>query len=195
MTYTTIQPIIQAETNRDNFIRIFKFVSLTIQQPFYTMPKQIASINKLKSSSPYVWGSKIKTFEWLKNHPQLLKTMYDAIHNLTDEEALGILCEVPGLGCAKGGFVLQLAFGRVGCLDIHNYSSIYTIKSILDELDIKYNKDNKYNIKDYLKIVNHIGTQQLWDNWCKFIDDKYPEQFKDVDSSTYHLNCIRMIKV
>lgn len=194
MTYSIIQPKIQEYINRDNFSNIIKFVSLTIQQPFYTMDKQIASVNKLKINSPYVWGNKIKTFEWLNNHPKLISIMYDTIPSLTDYEALGILTEIPGLGCAKGGFVLQLAFGRVGCLDIHNYSTIYPLRDILKELDIKYNKDNKYNIKDYLSICRHIGCETLWDNWCKFIDDKYPEQFKDVSSSEYHLKCIKEIK-
>lgn len=158
------------------------------------MPNQIASVNKLGLRSPYVWGTKIKTFEWLKNHPKLLSTMYDAIPSLTDEEALGILCEVPGIGVAKGGFILQLGFGRVGCLDIHNYSTIYNINSILNDLYIKYNKYNKYNIKDYISICRHIGVEALWDNWCKFIDDKYPEQFKDTPASDCHLKWIRTIK-
>lgn len=194
MTYKTVQPKIAAHLNPDNFHSVVKFVSLTIQQPFYTMHDQIASVNKVGLRSPYVWGNKIKTFEWLKAHPKLVSSMYTIIPSLTDEEALGILTEIPGIGPAKAGFVMQLVFGRVGCLDIHNFSTIYSLIDILKELDIKYNKDNKYNIKDYLSICRHIGVEQLWDNWCTFIDNKYPDKFKDISSSEYHLKCIKEFK-
>lgn len=194
MAYQQVQPKIATTINKDNFHSVIKFVSLTIQQPFYTMLDQITSVNKKGIKSPYVWGNKIKTFEWLKAHPNLTSHMYTIIPSLTDEQALGILTEIPGIGTAKAGFVMQLTFGRIGCLDTHNYGTIYNIKDILNVLSIKMNKENKYNIKDYLSICHHIGVEQLWDNWCMFIDKKYPDKFKDVSSSEYHLKCIKEFK-
>lgn len=141
MVYSNVQPKIAAAINKDNFHNVIKFVSLTIQQPFYTMLDQIASVNKKGLKSPYVWGNKIKTFGWLKDHPKLTSHMYESIPSLTDQESLDILTEIPGIGPAKAGFVMQLVFGRVGCLDIHNFSTIYNIKDILNILSIKMNKE------------------------------------------------------
>jgi len=177
--YSIIQPKIQEWVEADpekNFPKVIKFVSLTIRQPFYSMGNQIDSVNDKGKLSPYVWGNKRKTFEWLEDCPNHLMTIYRNFDSLTDAEAIATISQIPGIGLAKGGFVLQLVKNnRGGCLDRHNLSNIYTIKDILRDINI--NKDNiSININTIIKskpleysvLCNHIGSQTLWDNWCFF---------------------------
>ena len=215
--YSIIQPKIQAWVETDpekNFPKVIKFVSLTILQPFYSMGNQIDSINDKGKLSPYVWGNKLKTFEWLADCPTHLNSIFRNLDSLTDAEAIATISQIPGIGLAKGGFVLQLVKNnRGGCLDRHNLSSIYTIKDILRDININkdnISKDNNNIFKDnisinintiikskpleYSVLCNHIGSQTLWDNWCSFVDQKYPTHFgPNGSSSEYHLSCLERI--
>lgn len=151
MSFSTIQPKIQklVEDDPSKVKDVITFASLTIRQPFYTMKKQMTSVKLHGKNSPYLFGFKAKTYEWLQDNADMVKDLPNMIKKLTDEEALGILTTIPGIGLAKGGFIMQLISGKGGCIDSHNML-LYkdTIVSTLKEYNISmYNKSNIYIIK------------------------------------------------
>lgn len=207
VTYSIVQPKIQQWVDEDpNRLRdVIQFVSLTIRQPFYTMKSQMSSVKKDGARSPYLWGHKIKTYQWLNDNQDSLPSMYNAIKRLTDEESLSLLIAIPGIGLAKGGFILQIVNGSVGCIDSHNirvYNNL--IGNLIKDNPkgfIKGSLKGSILINDsfikrliplgYISICNHLGTEALWDNWCQMISDKYPKHFKDADDvSMYHYECL-----
>jgi hypothetical protein len=208
MTFKTVQPKIQewvSSSPRVNFSKVIQFAVLTIQQPFHSIAKQIDDVNLHGINSKYVWGNKRKTFEWLETYPGTTHDIYRNLDSLTDDAALGIMMEVPGLGVAKAGFVLQMTKGRVGCLDIWN-SRLYNkdtlkgkpYKKLIN--DNRIFKDNKLHLGffksrplEYTLICKSIGTDVLWDNWCNLIDKKYPKHFCHQTSSEYHWGCLKRI--
>ena len=157
------------------------FVVLSIKTPFHTMKTQMQDYKENGLDSKYVWGFKKDTLQYLLNHSGEL---YDDLMELwmTPKKELGgtadskdaammmRLLEVPGLGMVKAGFVMQMMFGRVGCMDVHNTRRFYKI----DIKDVQVSKGLKSDAKKFQKIVGYVqlcknnrSTSKLWDSWCE----------------------------
>ena len=162
------------------------FVVLAVKAPFHTMYNQMQDYRKHGLSSKYVWGFKKQTLEYLlENRDDLYKDLMDMWtgdwwgdmrtgKHERDKEMMLRLTMVPGLGMVKAGFVMQMMFGRVGCIDVHNMRRFYKIS----EKDITFTKMAKTNTK-LEKINNYVqickgnrSTEKLWDSWCEQLVDK-----------------------
>jgi hypothetical protein len=97
---------------------------------------------------------------------------------------------VPGLGIPKAGFVLQLVCGRVGCMDSHNMR-----KFALSPKDFRasgsINAVTK-RVDAYINVCQKVGgCEYLWNQWCEFIAEKYPDKFSSADHvSQVHVSSI-----
>ena len=114
-----------------------------------------------------------------------------------DRELLKILGIIPGAGAVKGGFMAQLVFGRIGCIDTHNvdiYKTVFPdLADIINPADWDFDKkipkrdvlsgkafpvSAEKNVDNYLNVIKqladrHIGSQQLWDVWVDFVAKFY----------------------
>lgn len=171
------------QANHEQMSMGIMFVVLSVKTPFHTMKKQMDDYKVNGVNSKYVWGFKRDTHEYLQEHG---KDLYNELMDLCtrnwhtgtgshwknqterDRRMMLVLTDVPGLGLAKAGFVMQMMFGRVGCIDVHNLKRLRTV-SVKDVQFTKMATDKtKYQkIDNYVGICKHNNsTQRLWDQWC-----------------------------
>ena len=157
------------------------FVVLSIKTPFHTMKTQMLDYKQNGLDSKYVWGFKKDTLKYLMEHSGEL---YDDLMELwlTPKKELGgtadtkdaammmRLMEVPGLGMVKAGFVMQMMFGRVGCMDVHNTRRFYKV----DSKDVQISAGVRKDSTKFRKIIGYVqlckgnrSTSKLWDSWCE----------------------------
>ena len=177
-----------AQSNAERFSRTIMMVALSIQQPWSSVGNQIESMLDEGKASRFVWGNKAKTYEWLKANGE---DLYQRVMDLeTTSERMLALTEIPGMGLVKAGFIMQLVFGEVGCIDLHNIK-LYGVEpkrlawsnSLKTETKIK-------KIVGYLELCQQLGGSEfLWDEWCYHLASKNPNNFVDGDQvSAVHLS-------
>ncbi len=184
--FDTHNPIINEymQSNHKNMVDGIMFVVLSVKTPFHTMQKQMEDYRVNGVNSKYVWGFKRQTLEYLLEHGE---DLYNELMDLStrtkfgdkkfkgrdiwthrDQQMMLVLTDVPGLGVVKAGFVMQLMFGRVGCIDVHNLRRFYKV----DAKDVKFVKIASDRIKlekitNYVNICKgHRSPKKLWDQWC-----------------------------
>ncbi len=178
------------QSNYLNMIDGMTFVVLSIKTAFHTLDKQLTDVRKNGRDSKYLWGFKRETYDYLQEHGQ---DLYDELMDLStrtkfgdlkfkgreiwlhrDKQMMLVLTDVPGLGVVKAGFVMQMMFGRVGCIDVHNLRRFYKV-SVKDVQFVKTATDNTKRVKidNYVNICRgNRSTQKLWDSWCEQLTDK-----------------------
>jgi len=213
MSFKEVNPVINAymQKSPENMIDGIMFVVLSVKTPFHTMYKQMQDYREKGLDSKYVWGFKRQTLEYLQENG---KDLYDELMDIytrkkfgdmkfkgreiwthKDKQMMLVLTDVPGLGVVKAGFVMQMMFGRVGCIDVHNMRRFYKI----EEKDIKFTKMAKDPVK-LEKIENYVNickgnrsTQKLWDSWCEQLVDKRCNKGRfesGWDVSVFHLESL-----
>ena len=176
-------PIINAymQENHEQMSMGIMFVVLSIKTPFHTMKRQMDDYKVNQVNSKYVWGFKIDTHNYLQDYG---KELYDDLMELwtTPKKELGgtadtkdsammmRLMDVPGLGMVKAGFVMQMMFGRVGCMDVHNTRRFYKV----DAKDVSISAGVRKDSTKFKKVVGYVqlcknnrSTAKLWDSWCE----------------------------
>jgi len=183
------------------------FVVLSIKTPFHTMKTQMLDYKQKGLDSKYVWGFKKDTLNYLLNHSAEL---YDDLMELwlTPKKELGgtadtkdaammmRLMEVPGLGMVKAGFVMQMMFGRVGCMDVHNTRRFYKV----DSKDVQISAGVRKDSTKFRKIIGYVqlckgnrSTSKLWDSWCEQLVYKPCNRGRFADGnavSQFHLQAL-----
>ena len=202
MSFKDVNPVINAymQKSAHHMQDGIMFVVLSIKTPFHTMYNQMQDYRKHGLSSKYVWGFKKQTLEYLlENRQDLYAELMDLWRRPwqtvadRDKAMMLVLTDVPGLGMVKAGFVMQMMFGRVGCIDVHNSRRFYKVS----EKDITFTKMAKdktkmVKIENYVNICKgHRSTEKLWDSWCDLIADKHCGHFQSGwDVSVYHLESL-----
>jgi hypothetical protein len=138
-----------------------------------------------------VFGFKLDTVADIWNRR---KEIYSQAMNLdAKDDGAGLLklfSSIPGVAPVKAGFIVQLIFGKLGCIDVHN-ARIY--QQAAQELGWKSPSPKEFNpaawdkgseakternIKTYLalleKLKEHgIDTAALWNIWVDFMATIY----------------------
>jgi hypothetical protein len=88
-------------------------------------------------------------------------------------ELLNYFASLPGLGLVKGGFLAQLVFGLVGCIDTHNLTRFnvrpYDVAARAFK-SAKTSATRNRKIEVYLDICAKLGgCAALWDGWCEYV--------------------------
>lgn len=104
--------------------------------------------------------------------------------------------EVPGLGMVKAGFVMQMMFGRVGCMDVHNTRRFYKV----DIKDVQISAGVRKDSTKFKKIIGYVqlckgnrSTSRLWDSWCEQLVYKPCNRGRFADGnevSQFHLQAL-----
>jgi len=201
MSFKDVNPVINAYMQKSEMHMQdgIMFVVLSIKTPFHTMSKQMQDYRKHGLSSKYVWGFKKQTLEYLlENRSDLYRRLMaasriDVSKGHRDRMMMEMLTQVPGLGLVKAGFVMQMMFGRVGCIDVHNARRFRKVTP----KDLSFSPTAKFTtrlqkIDNYIDICKgHRSTEKLWDQWCDLIADKHCNHFSTGwDVSKYHLEAL-----
>lgn len=206
MSFKDVNPVINAYMQKSEMHMQdgIMFVVLSIKTPFHTMSKQMQDYRKHGLSSKYVWGFKKQTLEYLlENRADLYKRLMaasrlDVSKGTRDRLMMEMLTQVPGLGLVKAGFVMQMMFGRVGCIDVHNARRFRKVTP----KDLTFSPTAKFatrlqKIDNYIDICKgHRSTEKLWDQWCDLIADKHCNHFQSGwDVSKYHLEALIGVQI
>ena len=165
-----------AAESADNLMQVALMVSLSIQQDWASVGKQLQDVKTKGIDSRFVWGGKQKSYKYMATNKHKLYAQMMAVLNSNksdDDRAYSLMkvfLRIDGLGMVKAGFLCQLVGGVVGCIDVHNIRAYNISPKILsmakNPKTIKGLETNKRKVLDYIKICHDIGTEELWDNWC-----------------------------
>lgn len=123
----------------------------------------------------YLWANRADIFE---KYTACLEI--DNGHLIFWEYCMDCLC---GMGLVKSAFAVQMLFGKLGCIDIHNARELGYTKCPTGKA--------KKQRPIYLHIQSIKTSEAWWDDWCNFVAAKYPGQFKDGEHvSKLHFDCI-----
>ena len=117
---------------------------------------------------------------------------YQEARKLNDSDdmvgLLGLLSKIPGVQPVKAGFITQLLFGKMGCLDTHNIDMYRALSAKMgwgleDELSDNAVKNwgtkGEEGVKAYVDLLKKmdqdlgIGSPELWDLWCDLVGELY----------------------
>lgn len=174
------------------------FVLATIQEPLERMEEAMASIRQHGADSPYLWGMKRQGYrDVMEKHGAL----YDEICALRDagpgweaDAIVAIVDAIHGIGTAKAGFVLQLAFNVVGCLDSHNLKRFGLRKEAFNiAATIKRRRTKQAKARAYVEACHALGgCEFLWNSWCDHVASLRPEVWPTgEDVSAAHLVAVQ----
>jgi len=171
-----------AQVSADNMMQVILMVVLSIQQNWLGVGEQLKDVRLNGAESRFLWGNKIKTYEYLQaNSHQLYADAMAAINSGDSDRdkaraLMEVFLRVDGLGIPKAGFTCQLMAGLVGCMDVHNIR-LYR----LDIKDLSLSKNpktskgvdaNNKKVWAYIDVCHDIGTESLWDIWCDLLATK-----------------------
>lgn len=88
---------------------------------------------------------------------------------LTDALVAAAL-EIPGIGLAKAGFIVQMIYGRSGCIDTHNLMRFNLPLRAFREI---HPRSRSRTVMRKVRLYNETveacgGTETLWNTWCEY---------------------------
>jgi hypothetical protein len=168
------------------FRDVATFVLATIRVPLWSAAACTRAIVTSGEDAEYalkrcIWGHKRAGLAWIDAN--LEKWFEDAAfaHAMgSDEELLVVLAQCPGLGLAKAGFLAQLAFGRVGCIDSHNLRR-FGLSQNLCSFDAKAQVATQLRrARNYIAACEQAGgCEALWDGWCNYVAENQQKRYDD----------------
>jgi hypothetical protein len=177
------------------FARVLMFVVLTIRQPLYRTPSDMAKVDQQGLTARSVlFGFKKDAYKAIERdaerHWNFCEQVFENATLSNQQQAACMiehLAELPGLGVVKAGFVVQLIYGLAGCLDSHNLAR-YNIKpTTFSNYKQRSPSARRKLCERYVKTVYDLGgPEELWDTWCGYIATKQPKNYRDA----YHVSAI-----
>ena len=165
--------------NPDAFARGEVFTLCTIQKHFSGVGNQLKEIETDGINAVCLNGPKKRSYkEIIAMKGYLYNKVYSKEISLAEK-----LLEVSGLygiGMVKAGFILQLALGKVGCLDGHNLARFGLSASVFKVNDKMSESTALRKANFYIKTCEDLGgSEYLWDSWCRYLADLYPKIYRD----------------
>ena len=165
--------------NPINFSRGLSCVSNTIQTQFFTVGKRMTDIDINGVNAVCLNGTKRRT------HKEIIAMkgyLYEKVYSkeISLAEKLLEVSSLYGIGMVKAGFILQLALGKVGCLDVHNLARFGLSASVFKVNDKMTEATALRKANFYIKTCEDLGgSEYLWNTWCKYVADLYPKIYRD----------------
>ncbi len=171
-----------SQRNANNMADTVLMVVLSIQQNWLGVGDQMADVRANKLDSKFLWGNKIKTYEYLMSNKHKMFAQVQAVLNSGksyDEKAFSLMTiflRVDGLGLPKAGFCCQLIAGMVGCMDVHNIK-MYNVDPKILKLNpkpktLKAMEANDQRTRTYIDLCHAYGCDNLWNSWCENLATK-----------------------
>ena len=169
------QPIIAryAQSSPDAMCKVLTFVQCTIGQHIERVPTMMRLLAETGSCNMLSKRQAHHIAEYFARRVEI----YDALMSAdTDIDRMMYIIMLPGFGIPKAGFVCQLIFGTVGCIDRHNLAR-YGLDAKAFRSDTTSVARLRERINTYLVVCSSIGCGELWDSWCDFVAAKRPKTF------------------
>lgn len=176
------QPLVakHAQASDAGFYSLGLFVLATVRVPLARAARDCAAIvagDTTPDRCPGTFfGYKLRAAaEWRDTAPGLRAEMLAAWREGAGAAELTLRASaVRGLGLAKGGFLVQLAFGASGCLDTHNLAR-WGLDARRFRVDGASARTREQRVRDYCETVDRCGgTAVLWDAWCDYVAAQNP---------------------
>ena len=154
-------------------------------------PKVLERFNKAEGGYFYLQTKDIREEYYAGSHFRAFDMARAYVKVGDYPRALLALCELRGLGLAKSGFILQMIFGVVGCIDSEN-QKIYKVK--VPELKGSQSAKRRHELAcEYVALCETIGgTESVWDKWCDYMAEKNPNVWDSGDAvSLEHQEWVR----
>jgi hypothetical protein len=180
------QPVIAdwASESPERTAHVIKFVLTTIRCKFEDVPQRLT--NALHGNIRTLHPAARLGFAYVDTNDMTL----DNPETQPDEALLEHYLQIPGLGIVKSGFVVQLLYGRAGCLDTHNLR-IYGLNANTFNCPPKIAALRK-RLALYTQTIKLCGgTEALWNRWCTEIHRLRPTKWGSPYAvSRAHINII-----
>ena len=178
----------------DQLMDMIMMVSLSIRQHWSVVGTAMEDYRENGIDSRFLWGHKKRALLYLMEHIDYIYTdaMRVSRRERQDFELMNIFLEIPGIGLAKAGFIVQMFNGSVGCIDTHNARRLNIPASVL-----RYDSGCKWQVKEakiigYLRACKARRSEWLWNTWVNLIAKKYPKHFNGPDHvSRVHLEYLQ----
>ena len=179
--FKTHQPMIARfmRKNPDALARGEVFTLCTIQKHFSSVGNQLKEIETDGINAVCLNGAKKRSYkEIIAMKGYLYEKVYSKEISLA--EKLLEVSNLYGIGMVKAGFILQLALGKVGCLDVHNLARFGLSASVFKVNDKMTEATALRKANFYIKTCEDLGgSEYLWNTWCKYVADLYPKIYRD----------------
>lgn len=156
----------------DSMVGVAALVMLSIQQPFYMMPRQIAGVARDGTTSPYLFGSKRPGLAYvMRNRRELHRSALRCADGAMDLDSLILdYLAVPGLGIVKASFLAQMTVGDGACLDTLNLRTLGLAETAFRLPKTLTVATVRKRISAYNAVWRSIGdSAQWWDSWCDLV--------------------------
>ena len=166
--------------------RVCEFALATIQ---VHLRDAAASIRSGERPAKVWFGYKWQGLDYLAAHAEAIYV--DAEMTESDAEQMAVFMRVPGIGPAKAGFLCQMLYGRVGCLDGHNLRRLGLEQAYRNLLHNRrpFGKSRYRQIEAYIRACAAAGSpEQLWNGWCEYVAQREGDRAETI--SALHLCCI-----
>lgn len=178
--YDREQPILAryAGESPAAFARVCTFVLLTIRNPIEKVGDYVADVDAKGSDSRYLWGHKRPGFLYVNANAQAIYAGARTATEHGDDIRLMVeLLQIPSLGMAKAGFLAQICFGRIGCLDTHNLTR-FDLTADRFRLNGVSAATMVARIRSYVATCRLCGgSEELWNSWCRYVAALRPASF------------------
>ena len=170
--YDTEVPRLSAGMRSDPeiFARGVTFAILSIQQQFITLPRSMADVSATGDASKYLFGSKRAAYRALETNKVELWRDVCALPDTGD--ALHRIIQSPGIGLAKGAFVLQMLGHDVACMDSRNLAREGLSDDAFNLHGRKVGPTVDRQLQTYLDVAGG-RSRELWDVWCHEVAEVY----------------------
>lgn len=167
--YDTHVPVISAAMRADaeTFARGCMFAILSIRQPIRNVPAMLDDLDRERSNSRFLMGYKRAAYHHITlNAARLQEAVLGAAGPC---EAILALCETPGLGIVKAGFICQLAGLDVACLDSRNVT-----REGRRPREFRTDGKSPQTRAFKRKVERYVGetggrAREYWDAWCNYV--------------------------
>lgn len=183
-----------ARSGPEGLERIATFVLCTIRMPL----RDAAADYRLVRAGEHarsIFGAKHAGLAYVRQHAAELWERCEYAYELCDDDMaadliVDALCEIPGIGPAKAGFIAQMAYGLSGCIDTHNLTRFGIPERAFRGREAKYSWPRvRAVIRDYNIMIRKLGgTAALWNGWCAYLAERDPVNYATADLvSSLHL--------
>jgi hypothetical protein len=151
------------------FLDVASLVLLSIQQPWYGMPRQFADVRRTGRDSVYLFGAKRAGFDYVAEHVADLRIAAQIAYDRRDLDGLVMrFLDVPCLGLAKASFLAQMTMADGACLDVHNLRSIGLDASAMRLAKGATVATKARKVSTYNSAWQSKGDSAFWwDSWCE----------------------------
>ena len=156
----------------ESIVGVAALCMLSIQQPFWMMPRQMADLAENGISSVYLFGAKRSGLAYvMRNRRELHKSALAYADGRISLDTLILdYLAVPSLGIVKASFLAQMTVGDGACLDTLNLRTLGLAETAFRLPKTLTVGTVRKRIAAYNAVWRSVGdSAHWWDSWCDLV--------------------------